>query len=88
MADTTHREPRRRFRRALTGMLAVLAVLLLGGIAFTWAWNTLAVDLAQAPRVQFRHALAFELAVVALAWLVGASFRLAAGQAPAHRRNG
>jgi hypothetical protein len=83
-------QTRSRFRRALIGTLAILAMLLVGGVVLTWAWNTLAVDLAQAPRIQFRHALAFEAGLAAVAWLIGASLRRALGStaSPAHRAQG
>jgi hypothetical protein len=68
---------RSRFHRALIGTLIMAAILLAGGTALSWAWNTLAVDLAHAPRVQFRHALAFEVALAAMALLTAASMRLA-----------
>jgi hypothetical protein len=62
-----------RPRRAVTAVLRITATALLAGAAMTWAWNTLAVDLAHAPPVQFRHALAFEAALAAIAWLAAAS---------------
>ena len=66
-----------RLRRTLFAARALVALLLIGGVLLTWAWNALAVDLAQAPRLQFRHALAFEAAFGALIWLAISAARLA-----------
>lgn len=77
MTNDTQARRHGRLRRAATAVLGIAAIALLAGAAITWAWNTLAVDLAQAPRIQFKHALAFEAALAAIAWLAAASARLA-----------
>ncbi|HEY7607805.1 MAG TPA: hypothetical protein VIF14_01125 [Alphaproteobacteria bacterium] len=77
MTNDTQARGHGRLRRAAAATLAIAGIALLAGAAMTWAWNTLAVDLADAPRVQFKHALAFEAALAAIAWLTAASARLA-----------
>ncbi|MFY0681176.1 MAG: hypothetical protein JXR13_11420 [Thalassovita sp.] len=48
-----------------------LLVIIVGGVAILWSWNTLAVDLFGLPEMAFRHALASVLLLVAIGSLIG-----------------
>ncbi len=60
-------------------LLVGTAIVLIGGIAMMWSWNTLAVDLFQLPAVKFRHAIAAELLLISLGAGLGIGARIPGG---------
>jgi hypothetical protein len=60
-------------------LLIGTAIVLVGGIAVMWSWNTLAVDLFHLPAVKFRHALAAELLLISLGAGLGIGVRIPGG---------
>jgi len=57
-------------------ILMALAIVIGGGIALHWGWNTFAVELLSQQAMKFKHALALELLLLSVATVFPLTWRM------------